>query len=177
MKAFIRDILIAVAIVAVITIVVKPTIVKESSMEPTLYENNYLLVNKLAYMLSDHPGYGDIIVFHSELEKDYGSGKKMLIKRVIGVEGDTIEIKGYDVYRNGERLKEPYTISLTEGEVESNKEFHMVCSVPKDKLFVMGDNRPVSLDSRSDSVGLIDEKAVLGKAFVRLYPFNEIGGI
>ena len=49
--------------------------------------------------------------------------------------------------------------------------------MPKDKLFVMGDNRPVSLDSRSDSVGLIDEKAVLGKAFVRLYPFNEIGGI
>ena len=177
MKAFIRDILIAVAIVAVITIVVKPTIVKESSMEPTLYENNYLLVNKRAYITAEHPDRGDIIVFRSELEKDDGSGKKMLIKRVIGVEGDTIEIKGNDVYRNGERLKEPYTQSLTDSEIEANKDFHMVCSVPEDKLFVMGDNRPVSIDSRSDSVGLIDEKAVFGKAFVRLYPFNEIGGI
>ncbi len=177
MKAFIRDILIAVAIVAVITIVVKPTIVKESSMEPTLYENNYLIVNKLAYISAEHPDRGDIIVFRSDLEKDDGSGKKMLIKRVIGVEGDTIEIKGYDVYRNGELLKEPYTQSLTDGEIEAKKDFHMVCSVPEDKLFVMGDNRPVSLDSRSDSVGLIDEKAVFGKAFVRLYPFNEIGGI
>ena len=86
MKEFLKDIIIAVIIVAAITIVIKPTIVKESSMEPTLYSNNYLFVNKLADKGKDHPEYGDIIVFRSDIDRDDGKGKKMLIKRVIGVE-------------------------------------------------------------------------------------------
>ena len=76
MKEFIKDVLIAIVIVAAITAVIKPTIVKESSMEPTLYENNYLFVNKLAYITKDHPEYEDIIVFQSELDSDDG-GKKL----------------------------------------------------------------------------------------------------
>ena len=94
MKEFIKDILIAVAIVVVITLIIKPTIVKESSMEPTLYENNYLIINKLSYFHKDHPNYGDIIVFHSSIDKTDGTGKKLLIKRVIGVEGDVMSIRG-----------------------------------------------------------------------------------
>ena len=108
MKEFIKDIIIAIIIVAVITVIIKPTIVKESSMEPTLYENNYLIINKLSYFHKDHPGYGDIIVFKSDLEKTDGTGKKLLIKRVIGVEGDTMTIQDGKVYRNGELLDEPY---------------------------------------------------------------------
>ena len=69
MKEFIKDILIALLIVVGITMVLKPTIVKESSMEPTLYENNYLFVNKLAYITDDHPDYGDIIIFKSDIDK------------------------------------------------------------------------------------------------------------
>ena len=172
MKEFIKDIIIALIIVAAITIVIKPTIVKESSMEPTLYGNDYLILNKLAYFHKDHPGYGDIIVFRSNIDKDDGSGKKLLIKRVIGVEGDVITIEDGKVYRNGELLDEPYvheqeTYVDEEGTVKD-------LQVGQDQMFLMGDNRAVSLDSRSPEVGLIDEDRVVGKAVVRLFPFDEI---
>ena len=169
MKEFIKDILIALLIVVGITMVLKPTIVKESSMEPTLYENNYLFVNKLAYITDDHPDYGDIIIFKSDIDKEDGTGKKILIKRVVGVENDVITITGGAVYRNGEKIDEPYTMDgYTTGEV-------MNYTVPQDEVFVMGDNRSVSLDSRSEQVGTVSEDDIIGKAFLRLYPFSEIG--
>ena len=174
MKEFIKDIIIALVIVILITVIIKPTIVKESSMEPTLYENNYLFVNKLAYITKDHPDYGDIIVFKSQIDNNDHSGKKLLIKRVIGVEGDRIEVHGYDVYRNGKLLSESYTNSITDAERDANSNFEMSCTVPSNQLFVMGDNRVVSLDSRSESVGFVDEDSVSGKAFIRLYPFSKI---
>ena len=66
MKDFIKDLIIAIIIVVAISMVIKPTIVKERSMQPTLYENNYLFVNKLTYKFKDHPNRGDIIVFKSQ---------------------------------------------------------------------------------------------------------------
>ncbi len=168
MKEFIKDILIALAIVVVITMVIKPTIVKESSMEATLYENNYLFVNKLAYLTDDHPDYGDIIVFKSHIQRDDGKGEKLLIKRVIGVENDVIDIHDGVVYRNGTALDEPYTKEgYTDGDISGYK-------VPENEVFVMGDNRRVSLDSRSSEVGTVSEDSIIGKAFIRLYPFNQI---
>lgn len=172
MKEFIKDIIIAIIIVALITIVIKPTIVKESSMEPTLFENNYLIVNKLAYINKDHPGYGDIIVFKSDLDKTDGTGKKLLIKRVIGVEGDVMTIEDGNVYRNGELLDEPYIHGQATLADEGMDIVDM--EIGDDELFCMGDNRQVSLDSRSPEVGNVDEDAVVGKAAVRLFPFNEI---
>ena len=172
MKEFIKDIIIAIVIVALITIVIKPTIVKESSMEPTLYENNYLIINKLAYIAKDHPGYGDIIVFKSDLDKTDGTGKKLLIKRVIGVEGDVMTIQDGDVYRNGEKLDEPYIHGQETFDDEGMDVVEL--EVGEDELFCMGDNREVSLDSRSPEVGNVQEDAVVGKAVVRLFPFNEI---
>ncbi len=169
MKELIKDIIIALVIVAAITIVIKPTIVKESSMEPTLYENNYLLVNKLAYITADHPDYGDIIVFESDIDKEDGSGKKLLIKRVIGVENDIISISDGVVYRNGTALSEPYTLEgYTSGDVYNYR-------VPQDQVYVMGDNRSISLDSRAEEVGTVSEDDIVGKAFIRLYPFSQIG--
>ncbi len=169
MKELIRDIVIALVIVVAITLVIKPTIVKENSMQPTLYENNYLLVNKQAYRFGEEKR-GDIIVFHSEL-KDEDGAEKLLIKRIIGLPGDTIDIKNGKVLLNGEELTEDYTLEgETTGEIKNY-------TVPEGKLFVMGDNRRVSIDSRSPEVGCIDEDTVMGKAFVRLYPFSEIGGI
>lgn len=169
MKEFIKDILIALLIVVGITMVIKPTIVKESSMEPTLYENNYLFVNKLAYITDDHPDYGDIIIFKSDIDKEDGNGKKILIKRVVGVENDVITITGGAVYRNGEIIDELYTMDgFTPGEISNY-------TVPQDEVFVMGDNRSVSLDSRSEQVGTVNEDDIIGKAFLRLYPFSEIG--
>ena len=172
MKEFIKDIIIAIIIVAVITVIIKPTIVKESSMEPTLYENNYLIINKLSYFHKDHPGYGDIIVFKSDLEKTDGTGKKLLIKRVIGVEGDTMTIQDGKVYRNGELLDEPY---IHGQETMADEGMDIIdMEVGEDELFCMGDNREVSLDSRSPQVGNVDEDDVVGKAVVRLFPFNQI---
>lgn len=169
MKGLIRDIVIALVIVIAITMVIKPTIVKENSMQPTLYENNYLLVNKQAYRFGKEK-HGDIIVFKSHLDNEEG-GKKLLIKRIVGLPGDTITIKDGKVIRNGTELHEGYTLEgETPGEVINQK-------VPAGKLFVMGDNRRVSIDSRSQEVGCVDEKSVMGKAFVRLYPFSEIGGL
>ena len=166
MKEFIKDIAIALVIVIAITLIIKPTIVKESSMEPTLYENNYLFVNKLAYLTKDHPDYGDIIIFKSDIDKDDGSGKKILIKRVIAVENDVVTVSEGNVYRNGIKLDESYTLEgFTSGDIKDY-------AVPENEVFVMGDNRGVSLDSRSGEVGTISEDSIIGKAFFRLYPFS-----
>ena len=171
MKEFIKDLAIAVIIVAAVSFVIKPTIVKQQSMEPTLNANDYLILNKLSYFHKDHPQYGDIIVFQSDLEKDDGSGKKLLIKRVIGVEGDVISIRDGKVYRNGEELDEPYIHG--QETLEEDMEIDEM-KIGPDELFCMGDNRQNSKDSRSSDVGNVDEDAVVGKAVVRLYPFNKI---
>lgn len=169
MKELIRDIVIALVIVIAITLVIKPTIVKENSMQPTLYANNYLLVNKQAYRFGDEKR-GDIIVFQSELEDEDGN-QKLLIKRIIGLAGDIISIKDGKVFLNGEELKEDYIKEEeTPGDIKDYK-------VPEGQLFVMGDNRRVSIDSRDPDVGCVKEDTVMGKAFVRLYPFSEIGGL
>ena len=168
MKEFIKDILIALVIVAAIMVFIKPTIVKESSMESTLHENDYLFVNRQAYLTADHPDDGDIIVFQSHIQRDDGKGEKLLIKRVIGVENDVIDIHDGVVYRNGKALEEPYTKEgYTEGDISNYK-------VSENEVFVMGDNRRVSLDSRSSEVGTVSEDSIVGKAFIRLYPFNKI---
>lgn len=171
MKELIKDVIVALIIVGAITVVIKPTIVKESSMEPTLYENNYLIVNKLAYFRKDHPKYGDIVVFRSDIDRDDGPGKKLLIKRVIGMEGDVITIKDGKVYRNGEVLDEPYVNGqqTQDDDIDVDNEV-----IGTNQMFVMGDNRDVSRDSRSKLVGQVGEDQLVGKAIIRLYPFNQI---
>ena len=175
MKEFIKDLIIAVVIVVAISMVIKPTIVKERSMQPTLYENNYLFVNKLTYKFKEHPNRGDIVVFKSQLDDDQNGGKKLLIKRVIGVEGDIITIDEGYVYRNGKKINEPYI--KTQGATYDEGTEIVGYQVPEDQVFCMGDNREYSLDSRSADVGTVSEKKIIGKAFFRLYPFNEIGGL
>ena len=172
-KDLIKDIIIAVVIVLAVTAVIKPTIVKESSMLDTLQENNYLFVNKLAYKFKDHPDRGDIIVFRSDLTNDEDGSKKLLIKRVIGVEGDEISFENDQVYRNGELITEDY-IFQEEPEYRGYPN-GSTFTVGEDEIFAMGDHRSVSLDSRSPDVGMVQEDSVVGKAFVRLFPFNEIG--
>ena len=166
LKEFVKELVIAIVIALLIMQVVKPTIVKESSMEPTLYENNYLLLARQIYRF-EKPQRGDIIVFHSDL-LTAGGKEKLLIKRIIGLPGDVITIANGNVYLNGDKLTENYTKDgTTDGELIDFK-------VPAGELFVMGDNRLVSVDSRSTAVGTVKLDKVLGKAFVRLYPFNEI---
>ena len=166
MRAWIRDIIIACLIALVVMQFIKPTIVKESSMQPTLYENNYIFLSKQAYTFST-PKHGDIIVFHTDMLTEDGE-EKMLIKRIIGLPGDVITVAEGQVYLNDELLDEPYLLDAeTRGHIEN-------VEVPEGELFVMGDNRQVSVDSRSDRVGFVPIEEVVGKAFFRLYPFNEM---
>ena len=104
------------------------------------------------------------------MEQENGK-KKLLIKRVIAKGGDTIAIADGKVYRNGEALDEPYIKDgYTNGGIDET-------TVPEGTLFLMGDNRVVSIDSRSPEVGFVDEDLVIGKAVVRLFPFDEFGSI
>ncbi|SMP39201.1 signal peptidase I [Anoxynatronum buryatiense] len=163
---WVKTILISLVIALIITTFVKPTIVKNHSMSHTLEENDFLMINRLLYRRSE-PNDGDIIVFRSPLTTATGQ-EKLLIKRIIALPGDEIVISEGQVYINGNSLEEPYLEDgYTLGDIS------MV--VPEGKLFVMGDNRNNSLDSRDQMLGLVDEEDIIGKAFLRLYPFNRFG--
>ena len=166
-KGWIRDLAIAALIAVMIMTFIKPTIVKESSMRPTLYANNYIFLSKQAYRFSE-PRRGDIVVFHTELTTNDGH-EKLLIKRVIGLPGDVVTIAEGNVYINDILLDEPYVNGdMTAGYIE-----HL--TVPDGDVFVMGDNRGVSIDSRDNRVGSVGINMIVGKAVFRLYPFNMIG--
>ena len=165
-KSLIKDILIAAVIAAAVLFFVRPTIIKQTSMEPTLEENDYVIMYKLAYKNHD-PQRGDIIIFKSSLKDDNGNDK-LLIKRVIGTPGDVISIRDDQLYINGKAYHEDYLRDgITTGDIENE-------TVPDGKYFVMGDNRVVSVDSRYPEVGLVSKDDIQGKAVVRLFPFNKI---
>jgi len=163
-KMWVIDIAIAIAIALVFLQFFNATIIRQVSMEDTLYDGDKVLYGKQAYLFSDAKR-GDIIIFKSDLLDE--KGKKMqLIKRVIGIPGDKIRIKDGDVYVNDEKQVENY--------VKGNETFGDIdTTVPEDKLFCMGDNRSMSLDSRDPSVGFVPEKTIRGKALLRYWPFNE----
>ncbi|WP_206459773.1 signal peptidase I [Anaerovorax sp. IOR16] len=166
-KEWIKDIVFAIVIGLIIIQFIKPTIVKEHSMMPTLNENDYIFLSKQSYTFGE-PKYGDIVVFHSDLKTAEGK-EKMLIKRIIGLPGDVISIADGVVFRNGQPLDEPYTLEQYTSTIMSD------ITVPEDSLFVMGDNRQNSIDSRDPDVGCIEQSRLVGKAFLRLYPFDKIG--
>jgi len=164
-----RDIGIAIGVIIIILQFVKPTIVFEHSMEDTLHPQDYVFLARQAYLFSDVQ-YGDIVVFKSALMDEKGTYKN-LIKRVIGLPGDVISIQDDAVYRNGERLDEPYTKDgVTLGEMAP-------VTIPSDSFFVMGDNRQVSTDSRSGIVGFVHQNRIDGKVFFRLFPISKAGRI
>lgn len=164
---WVKDILIAVAIAALILVFLKPIVVQQQSMEPNFHGGDYLITSRQAYRLFGEPERGDVIVFKSELLTDEGE-EKCLIKRIIGLPGDVVEIKDGYVYINGEEIDEPYVKEQgLSGDMEA-------LTVPQNELFVMGDNRAVSEDSRSPRVGTISEDTIVGKVIVRLYPFDSI---
>lgn len=169
LKEWIIDIIIAVVIALVIVQFIRPTIVKQTSMEPNFIQNDYLFCSKMSYKFGHEPQKGDVIIFHSDLTTDDGK-KKLLIKRVIGVGGDEISIHDGKVYINGKEDMQSYTKDgVTDGEMD--------VTVPKGKLFCMGDNRLDSVDSRSEEVGVVDMSQVAGKVVFRVFPFSKFGPI
>ncbi len=135
------------------------------SMEPTLHHNNAIIVNKFIYKFTK-PKQGDIIVFPYKQDptKDY-------IKRVLGLPGDTVNIKNHIVYINDLPLDESYKLE-TMAEL-GDITFPFV--VPQGTYFVMGDNRNNSSDSRYRDVGTIKKSDIIGKAVLRVWPLNQLG--
>ncbi len=164
---WIRDLGIAIVIAIIILIFLKPIIIQQESMQPNFYENDYVITSRQAYNLFGNPKSGDVIVFKSELIDESGKNK-YLIKRIIGLPGDEVEIKEGFVYVNGEKLEEDYIKEQgVSGEMAK-------MTVPKNEFFAMGDNRGNSRDSRDPAVGTVKKKDIVGKVVIRLYPFNKI---
>lgn len=152
----------------VITFVGQRTEVDGSSMEPTLTNGDNLIVDKLSYRFRD-PQRFDIIVFpYKHKEKTY------YIKRIIGLSGETVQIdeKG-DIYINGEILSESYGREIIKAENIGLAAEPIVLG--EDEYFVMGDNRNNSTDSRYPQVGNIKREDIIGRAWVRIWPFSSFG--
>lgn len=148
------------------------------SMEMTLLENDRVLVNKLSYRLHDiHRG--DIVVFDRVTINGQQVEHTDLIKRVIGVANDTVEIQKCKVLVNGTVIDEPYidkdVLSLPTPEDVCRIPDMKKVTVPKKQIFVMGDNRPQSFDSRN--FGSVPENLVIGRAFAVVWPFGSIRGL
>jgi signal peptidase I len=138
--------------------------IPSASMVPTLKYGDRVLVNKFIYRFTE-PQRGDIIVFKSVEGDDQD-----LIKRVVGVPGDEIAVRGGKLFVNGEPQKEPYV-----NKKYPDKSFYAPTTVPKDHVFAMGDNRANSQDSRV--FGPVPEKNIEGEAFLRFWPPDRIGGL
>ena len=148
------------------------------SMESTMFQDNRVLVNKLSYRLHDiHRG--DVVVFDRVTTDGVAVQHDDLIKRVIGLAGDTISISKCVVSVNGKTIDEPYLndYDLAQSNLDDR------CRIPdmsatkvaEGQLFVMGDNRPQSFDSRM--FGTIDESLVIGRAFVIIWPIGSFHGL
>ena len=149
-----------------ITFVGQRTSVSGSSMEPTLSNNDQLILDKISYRFSE-PQRFDIIVFPFQYAE-----KTLYVKRIIGLPGETVQIdlQG-NIYINGQILNEDYgkeTINFAGLAVEP-------ITLGDDEYFVMGDNRNNSSDSRDPSVGNIRRSNIIGKAWVRIWPLNKFG--
>jgi signal peptidase I len=156
-REIIETLALTLVIFVVIHFAVQNYMVDGPSMQPSLINNQYVLVNKLAYLFHA-PERGDVIVFHWPVDTN-----KDLIKRVIGVPGDVIVIDSKTVRVNGVLLKEPYIMAPVNP--AGNK-----WVVPPNEYFVMGDNRLVSDDSRD--WGFVPKSYIVGKAVFVYWPIN-----
>ena len=150
--------------------VARLTVVEGPSMEDTLYENDYLIVYDMGYT----PERGDIVVIHNITAPLGRDNAEPIIKRVIAVEGDTVKIDNNTdtVYVNGEAIDEPY--ANFEDKSASNKSVQE-WKIEEGKIFVLGDHRNHSTDSRSSLLGQIDARCVVGRAVLRVLPFEKFG--
>lgn len=150
--------------VIIFAFIIRVVDVVGTSMNPTLNNSDKMLVSGLFY----EPSVGDVVVF----KKDEYDPDKALVKRVIAVEGQEINMdfdKGI-VYINGQPIVEDYILEPTMNKLD----FIGPKTVPEGCVFVMGDNRNASVDSRKSEIGMVDTRLILGKAYFVIYPLSEI---
>lgn len=162
LRSTISSLLVVAAVAVLVSMLFLPVLrVTGSSMTPTLLNDELIICSKRSNFKQ-----GDIVAFYYN--------NKILLKRVIGTAGDYINItEDGTVYVNGERLDEPYVSELAFG----NCDIELPYQVPDNRIFVMGDHRSVSVDSRSITVGCIADEYVIGKVIFRIWPFKSIGTV
>jgi signal peptidase I len=132
-------------------------------MVPTLINAERVVVTKYSYWLSE-PQRGDIVVTHYPIDNQY------YVKRIIGLPGETVEVRNGTVYINGVALAESYIAEPIEADFEP-------MTVEDGHVFVMGDNRNYSLDSRNPQIGTLPQEDIMGKVRAVVWPFDKFGGI
>ncbi len=164
---FIKTIAIIVLVAFLIRFyLIQPFVVDGSSMEPTFYNGDYLLVNKLSYRLHS-PKRGDVIIFHPP-----NSPRLNYIKRIIALPGEQIQIKNGEIFINGAKLEEKYIpaeITLVRNSQAANLEQKLAAN----EYFVLGDNRGHSSDSRE--WGNVPSTNIIGRAWVVVFPLPKFG--
>lgn len=150
------------AVFVIFTFVFRAVGVDGSSMVPTLHDGDWMAVRSIVTEVKR----GDIVIITQPWDRNVP-----IVKRVIAVSGDVVNIDFnlHEVYVNGEKLNEPYINEPT----ALSYDMQFPLTVEEGKVFVMGDNRNDSLDSRSSRIGLIDERYIFGKAEVRLHPIKD----
>ena len=163
LKTILTYVLIVFAVIIIRIFFIDPVRVDGRSMNTTLANGEIMILNKITYRVSDIKRF-DIVVIDE--------GDKHIIKRVIGLPGESVEYKNNVLYINGEKVDDPYPSTKTDDfsiqDVGHKK-------VPGDTYFVMGDNREDSLDSRYPSVGVIKKDKILGRVRLRIWPLNKFG--
>jgi signal peptidase I len=156
-----ETIVLTVVIFAVINFATGRFRIEGPSMQPNLSEGQYLIINKLVYRLGS-PGRGDIVVFHHPRNPG-----RDLIKRIIGLPGETVEVREGQVYVDDAVLMEPYVLNRGRYSVRYD--------LGADEFFVLGDNRPNSDDSHN--WGVLEESRIVGKAWISYWPPDNWGGV
>lgn len=156
---------IVLAVYLIRTFVLMPISIDGDSMEPTLHNQDFLMMERLSYYF-DEPERFDIVVFHATKQKNY-------IKRIIGLPGETVEYKDNQLFINGREKKEyfltdpnEYTNDFTVTDIEPGRD-----QIPEDYYLVLGDNRNKSKDSRT--IGLVPKERIIGRAFLRYWPLDD----
>ncbi len=161
-REFLESILIAgVLAFFIITFVVQSFVVEGPSMEPSFEHGERLFVNKFIYRFRE-PERGEVIVFEPR-----GAPSDKFIKRVIGLPGETVKLEGGEVFINGEPLPEDYI-------QDPPRRSYGPYEIAEEEVFVLGDNRSNSSDSRFSHVGMVDYGSISGQAFWVYWPLNEI---
>lgn len=166
MKEHLRDIVITIAIAIVLFMGIQASVqnyvIWESCMEPTLYEGNQVLVNKLVYRFQD-PDRGDIIILRPP--ESLNSNGIPYIKRIVGLPGEIVKVENGNVFIDGVKLNEPY--------IAEDPLYYVETTVPDDEYFVLGDNRNHANDSSKGWT--VPRENIIGKAWLNVWPASTWG--